>query len=96
MRKTYFEIVHVAPRELECWRDQGSSYAQVSRRILELDQRTVHYMPGELDENLPNIPNDTPIRVGGAFWDICVRIRSEILKRRGFTNVQRVRNLSFG
>ena len=92
--RTYIEIVHVGPKNLEYWRDSDSQYAGVARRILALDKRRVHYVPDELDEDLPNVPKNTPIRVGGAFWEMCVHWRVEILERNGFTNVKPDRRLS--
>lgn len=93
--QAYIEIVHVKD-QLDALKNLGGKDAVVVQRIEDLDKsRGVHYFEGALDENIPDLPKDTLIAVGGGDWDICVQGRVKQLRKAGFTNVRPIKLISF-
>lgn len=94
--KEYIEIVHAPPRLLNVLKKGGSKLKTIANRILELEKSVeVHYISGNLYKDIPNIPLNNPIRVGGLLYEVCVQVRINYLKRAGFTNVFPDRQISF-
>jgi hypothetical protein len=91
----YVELVHMSLRDL-------SIYAKGSPRFRDLvvcvkklfSIGEVHYVEGELDADLPQVPKDTPIRVGGSVLEFCVKNRAKVLRDSGYENVTIDRDIS--
>lgn len=93
-KEIYVEIVHMS-REMV---DEFAKFPQ-AKRIQKLDDNNkvvVHYLDSNVrvDENFPDIPKDTPIRLGGTMWEICVIGREFHLKSAGYTDVKALRSYS--
>jgi hypothetical protein len=94
MPKEYIEIVHVEGI-LDLYRQQGPLQRAIADRISELERTIgVTYENGDLRSD-PFLPKDTPIRVGGGIWNMCVNTRARNLRNLGYTNVKADRQISF-
>ena len=93
----YIEIVHIKPSLCLSSPFFDEEDQLTAKRILNLENSAnVNYNHGSLkSDNLPDVPLDTPIRIGGRDWDICVRTRVENLRDAGYINVRRDRSISF-
>jgi hypothetical protein len=92
-QKEYVEIVHQSAEELlEYTGYQPQKYA-IAQRILSLPEPH-YFLKGNFSDDLPNIPKDTPIRIGGDTWKWCVRLRAEALRKAGYTDVTEDRSIS--
>ena len=93
--KEYIEIVHVIP-PLDHWKGFGKHNELIAERIEKLHkEKRNNYVLGSLKENLPPVPKDTLIKVGGGDWDICIPERIRILRKLGYTNIQADKSISF-
>ena len=96
MINEYIEIVHLHPDLYFNDPKVDSVDLDTARRIKELEESVgVNYNFGSLDlDNLPNIPFDTPIRIGGGLWEICVQERARNLKKAGYCKVRVDKSIS--
>ena len=95
MPNEYVEIVHVE-YSLDAFREQGPRQKAIADRISQIENTIgVKYIEGSLDSEIPYLPKDTPIRVGGAMWNMCVQWRVEELKKAGYQKVRADRTISF-
>jgi hypothetical protein len=95
MKNEYVEIVHTSPVTLDSYRKEGPLQKAIADRISKLEKTIgVTYEMGDLDSD-PFLPKDTPMRIGGGLWEICVYIRTENLKKLGYENVMADRRISF-
>jgi len=91
----YVEIVHVKIL-IDSIRKYGRSQELIAKRIEDLESTVgITHIDGLLNENIPDLPIDTPIRVGGAYLEVCVKTRAKILRQAGYTNVVADRSISF-
>ncbi len=94
-KASYVEIVHIKD-EMDAFKNLGGEYATIVQKIEVLDEsKGVHYFEGRLDKNIPDLPKDTLIAIGGGDWDTCVRERVRQLRKAGFTNVRPIKPISF-
>lgn len=94
--KEYIEIVHAEREFLERVK-KFDKFNEIAERILGLEKSVgVHYFSEvDLSKNIPNLPKDTEIRVGGALLEICVRNRVFWLKQNGYKNAVADKDISF-
>jgi len=95
MVNEYIEIVHMGPDDIERLARCGPKRKAIAERISQLAITPgVHYLLSDYWKDIPDLPKDTPIRLGGAMWDICVHGRAIELKIAGYTNVTPDRKIS--
>jgi hypothetical protein len=88
MPDEYIEIVHKSPENLALCRDLGHIHKRIVDKIFNLEKTVgVHYYHGSLDDNFPDVPKDTPIRLGGGMWEWCVQSRARYLRENGYQRV---------
>lgn len=90
MPNEYIEIIHVNPLILRNERKKSNNPKRKATidRILKLCETTpVHYHMDEHSKEFPDIPKNTPIRLGGGMWEWCVKWRADALEKNGYTNV---------
>jgi hypothetical protein len=96
-KPVYMEIVHVTEEELK----EGvryTNYKPIIDRIRHLEKKFgIHFVPDRLEGNLPDVPRDTTILVGGTLWGKkwCIQRRVDILQGLGYRNARACRSLSF-
>jgi hypothetical protein len=96
MLQEHIEIVHTGSGTLDLYKKQGPRQKAIADRISELERTIgVTYIMGFLNDEIPDLPKDTPIRVGGGMWDMCVQWRVEYLRKAGYTNVRPDKQISF-
>ncbi len=94
----YVEIVHFHQAlQKVCVREGNDLEKAVAERIMNLEKTAkINYINSRFEDGwpLPEIPLDTPIRIGGQIWEEGVKIREKILKSKGYTNVTADRSIS--
>ena len=99
MIEEYVEIVHAAYDSLDSFSLESNSARIKAQRIKQLYDEGKGHFYGDMSFtkpiNLPKIPLDTPIRLGGYSYDVCVLMRKEAYECAGFTQVSADENISF-
>jgi hypothetical protein len=106
-RNAYIEIVHTSHRSVEVgWLNFNNpnidSSAKTILQIEKLGYQVVYYEEGDPSSNLPDVPKDTPIVLGGGILILgndeatngCVNLRVKAYRQAGFQNVRADRRLS--
>jgi hypothetical protein len=94
--KEYVEIVHTDMNFLSLFEGASQGLDEKIARVRQLEETAdVHHIDGKLNENFPDIPFDTPIRVGGGLWELCVQDRLGYLRSEGYRNVIADPSISF-
>jgi len=95
MTEEYIEIVHYKIEDFLKQRLFGFGHRTVLRNIIELERTTgLHFYYGKLDDNFPEVPKDTPIRLGGGVLEWCIKGRADYLRIAGYKDVKVDRSIS--
>ena len=98
MPKGYIEIIHTSQNELEGFKKKDPArLGRIVDRIFTLEETIkTTYVMGKLNSDIPrSLPKGTRIRVGGAYWRLCVKDRVDYLKKAGYKNAYADRSISF-
>lgn len=97
LQNPYIEIVHTDDALLELFQLRGDGVeARKARQIQGLAKMGVaHFLMDDLGKNIPDIPKDKTIVVGGGDLEMCVQWRVKELRKAGFKDVRAVEYISF-